>query len=115
MCIRDSHVAELVNGFKIQVKHPVEPKLADGGQLSGAEVLAQEHAEHRRRLWIFQRHICKMKPRAPRAHADKKLCVSTAVPEGNDDLLAGGLVDSVNSGAYRRFQFPFDTGQKNTV
>ena len=59
MCIRDSRqaqgdkVPQLVAVFKVEHEDPVQRHLADRAQLGAREVLAQQHAEHRRRGGVF--------------------------------------------------------------
>ena len=55
-------IPQLIYRLKIQKQNPVHPNLTHVHKLRCAQMLSHQHTEHRRRLWIFQRHVGKMNP-----------------------------------------------------
>ena len=69
---RQEHpVSQFIRTLKIQKQDAFQSILPHRHQLAAAQVLAQEHTEHRRRRRIFDRDLCQMDPGAVAGGADE--------------------------------------------
>ena len=109
-------VPQLVYGVKVKVQKPLQLRLADGRQLGALELFAQQHAEHRRLLGVFQGNAGKMHPGAVGPGGKQHLAGHVVAPKADHQFLPVGLVNLIHPRPYEfLFQFFFYVAQKRPV
>ena len=102
-----------VYNLKCQEYHPLQGWLLQGGQPSAQQVLAQKHAEHRRRSRIFPNGPGQVHPGLAGPGAQQQLLIA---PQSQDDLIPGRLLNLFHPQAHNRFlQFPDYAGQADSI
>ena len=84
---------QLVHDIQGQDHHPLQARLIDGRQPAAGQMLAQEHTEHGRRGGVFPGQAGEVQPGLTGPGAQQQLLIS---PQGQDDLVPGGLLDLVH-------------------
>ena len=89
--------AEFIAAVEIQHEHTLKVRLRNTRDARADEVLAQEHAEHRRFGRVFKRAGREMHPRAAHAAVHEQLCVAALCAHGQQQQVALRLLHLVDA------------------
>ena len=108
-------VPQVVHRLKDDAEHPVQALLPGGDEPAGAQVLAQQHTEHRGGLGVFQRLGGKVDLGGGGVGREEEPAVLAAAPEGQKHQLPAGLADFIDAGAGQGVDLLADFMEKASV
>ena len=89
-------VAQLVEGLKAELGHPLQRNLLHGQKPRAGQVLAQEHTEHGRLGRVIPHLLCQVQAGLAAAGIQVQ---TAAPPQQQDHLVPGGLLDLLDAAA----------------
>ena len=95
--------AHFVCGIQLDRKHALDRRLGDGGDFRALHMLAQQHAEHRRRGRVFSCGIDKMRARRARSDREQQAACAALPACLQHNLVPVGLIDLFHAAACKRF------------
>ena len=105
--------AHLVGAVEREVDEPLHPRLRDRGEFPPDEVLAQQHAEHRRLRRVLLRDIGEMDARLIRRRRQQQAASAARSAQRQNDGVPRGLLHLVYAAADRaRAKLFGESGQK---
>ena len=108
--------AEFIAPVKVEHEHALKVRLSNARDARTDEVLAQEHAEHRRFGRIFKSAGREMHPRTAHAPVHEQLCVAALRAHGQQQQVALRLLHLVDARAGQALrQLLRQAVQKNCV
>ncbi len=95
-------IAELIGVLEVKIENPLKSCRADVEQTGTGQVLAQQHAEHRRRSRVVSRIIGQVNPGCGWICRQQKPAVLSVVSQLKDQFKAVRLINPVNARVCQR-------------
>ena len=103
----------LIGAVEGQINQPLHPGLADRGELAADEVLAQQHAKHRRLRRVFLCKFSEVNARLIRRGCEQQPPAAARPAQTEQHGVPRRLLHFVHAAAQRaRFQFAAQRSQK---
>ena len=94
-------ISQIVYGVKIEMKQPLQPRLANGNKLCPQQLFSQQHAEHGRLLGVFQGNGGEMYPGTVGPGGKQHLIGGLPGTERHHQFLPVGLMELIHSAAQK--------------